>query len=98
MKILKLVRTCLARPAAWEGIDEQNQIIYIRYRWGQMTMRQGSPNEEFDIARMPLVFNESIGDNFDGLIDYADMKKEIESKTDFTLPENEEEQKDELKT
>jgi len=40
-KIKTLVKTCLAAPSQWEGIDLEERPIYIRYRWDVLSVRIG---------------------------------------------------------
>lgn len=40
-KIIKLRKTCFAAPSQWEGVDSEEYPIYIRYRWGKLSVRIG---------------------------------------------------------
>jgi len=67
IKVNKMVNTCVACPSQWKGITNDNQDIYIRYRWGHLS-----------ICFMPSgkqIFDLDYGDDLDGFIEYATLKK-----------------------
>lgn len=39
--IKSIVRTCAASPSQWEGFTVDDRPIYIRYRWGELSVRLG---------------------------------------------------------
>jgi len=41
-KITSLVQTHIADPTEWEGIDGSGNPIYIRYKWGYLSIRKGT--------------------------------------------------------
>lgn len=41
MKIIKLVRTCIACPSQWDAMLDDDRPVYIRYRWGYCSVRVG---------------------------------------------------------
>lgn len=41
MIITDLRKTCAASPAQWEAKTPDGQFVYIRYRWGVLTMGVG---------------------------------------------------------
>jgi hypothetical protein len=67
MKITKLGHTCLASPSQWEGEFEDGTPVYIRYRWGYLSVSQGVSGRE--------LLGKQVGDTLDGYIDLADVLK-----------------------
>lgn len=76
VKVKKVVKTCEACPAQWEGITDDNRQVYMRYRWGCLSIRIGSQG---DMSEFAAVHGEEIlcvehGDDFDGMLDYSELK------------------------
>jgi hypothetical protein len=75
-KILELEKTCSACPTQYEGFiltHKGKRPIYIRYRWGYLSMRVGDINANFEDAIFGFEFyGEQIGDYLDGLL-YDDI-------------------------
>ena len=61
--IKHLRQTCLACPSQWSGISVNNETVYIRYRWGCLTVS----------VEDKLYFSSRIGDLFDGVISLDDV-------------------------
>lgn len=36
--ITRIRNTCHACPSQWEGEDEQGRYVYVRYRWGHLSV------------------------------------------------------------
>ena len=82
MKIKSLKCTCSACPSQWEGLTERNESLYIRYRWGQLTIQLSEPDGTIKDAVNTgrVLYSKQIGDGFEGIIDLEEvmeiMKKE----------------------
>lgn len=69
MKILNLVQTCKFCPSQWEFVTDDNRPVYVRYRWGYLSVRIGQPDENIQNAVGGTeIYGERIGDSFDGYI------------------------------
>lgn len=93
MKIVEITRTCIACPSQWEGVTEDNRWVYIRYRWGKLRANIGkidSAGSDWTFDDTKHVFTLELGDSFDGLLEYSELKKILEEKFHWTLPEKEE--------
>ena len=55
--------TCFACPSQWEGITDDDQEVYIRYRWGHLSVRVSGTK----------IFSRQIGNEYDGVLDTTDM-------------------------
>lgn len=51
--IIKLTRTCIACPSQWEGETSHGAAVYIRFRWGELTVHVG-PSIDEAIDRPPV--------------------------------------------
>jgi hypothetical protein len=38
MKVTDVVQTCEACPSQWDAKTEDGKYVYIRYRWGSLTV------------------------------------------------------------
>lgn len=73
--ITKLEKTCAACPSQWEGETLEGDYIYIRYRWGYLSVTLDS--EE--------VFGEEIGEDMDGIMDFYELEEATKEKITFEL-------------
>lgn len=82
MKIKSLKCTCSACPSQWEGLTERNEALYIRYRWGRLTIQLSEQDGTIRDAIISgrILYQKQIGDEFGGVIDIEEvmeiMKKE----------------------
>jgi len=74
MNIIKLIETCSACPTQYEGLTDNGKIVYIRYRWGCLTVGVGETLKE---ALVNTILYKHIGDEFDGFISLENLKKEL---------------------
>jgi hypothetical protein len=72
--IKELARTCYACPSQWEGRLADDRPLYIRYRWGQLSVHIGPPGADIDtaVAADPW-FDEAVGD--EGLSGFIDLEE-----------------------
>lgn len=71
VKIVKLECTCQACPTQYEAKLEDGRLVYLRYRWGYLSIR-ASPCETdniHDAISGEEVLGESRGDDFHGSMD-----------------------------
>jgi len=61
VKIAEIEQTCFAYPSSWSGTTIDNKNIYIRYRWGYLSVKVGG--EE--------IFGITYGGELDGMIDLS---------------------------
>lgn len=68
MKVIaELDMTCGACPAQWEGRTTDDEYVYIRYRYGILSL---------DIAH-ETVYNEAVGGPMDGAMSWDDMFRHL---------------------
>ena len=74
MVIRNIVKTSYACPSQWEGMLSNNIPVYIRYRWGCLSIMIGkkSKNINRDIYSAVWgreIYSKKLGDEYDGIID-----------------------------
>ncbi len=78
MEVKTIKQTCLACPSQWEGELQDSQPIYIRYRWGTLTVSVGKVGDLFDnLLSWKVVYKDQIGEQFDGVISWEEVEKII---------------------
>ena len=68
--------TCGACPSQWEGHTEDHRQVYIRYRWGYLSVYVSAPHDTSEYA---AVYGEEVlgidyGDEFDGCMGYETLR------------------------
>ena len=66
--VKELSQTCAASPAQWEGVDREGNSIYVRYRWGYLSIEKNG--EE--------IFGAQLGHRLDGRLSYDELKRATE--------------------
>lgn len=72
--VQNLERTCYACPSQWEGTTMENEPVYVRYRWGHLTVQIGSPGE-IGAYSSPVVFQRNYGDELDGVLNEQELEE-----------------------
>lgn len=87
-KVIQLAQTCGASPSQWEGITDNSEQVYIRYRWGILTVNLGAPNDtsEFAGVKGKLIFRCEHGDAMDGYMDTREMSALVSDILKFATP------------
>lgn len=82
IKISEIVQTCEACPSQWEGTLEDGRAIYIRYRWGGLSVRLSeTPTDEImDAVKGEEIFGEDIGEPLDGTIELTRVYEILQEK------------------
>jgi hypothetical protein len=78
MLVMKEIeQTCAACPAQWEGLTADDRIVYIRFRWGILSVRIGSPGDKSEFAgvRGKEILRKQLGDEYLGFLEYDDLVK-----------------------
>jgi len=70
MKLENVEQTCFAVPSQWEADTDNGLKVYIRYRHGNFTVGIG---ETVDDAVGNTIYQESIGDGLDGVMETSKM-------------------------
>lgn len=77
VQVVEIRKTCYACPAQWEGKTADGRWVYVRYRWGYLSVSVGDTlDEAVDLTRSGKVLYETrTGDSFNGYMDYAELRK-----------------------
>jgi len=76
IKIVEAVMTCFACPSQWNAITDKNEPIYVRYRWGYLSIRIGPPDGDmWDAVGGEEIFGKQLGDGFDGYLTYKELQE-----------------------
>ena len=77
LKELKNTGSCC--PSQWEAITDKNEFIYIRYRFGRLTIHMSEPNGDLSdaINNGIRVLEKSIGNGLDGSLNEGELIKII---------------------
>jgi len=68
----KLIQTCEGCPSQWEGYTDKNEPVYIRYRWGYLSV-------EIDDKE---IFGKNIDAEFDGILSFEELKQKLKGRLD----------------
>jgi hypothetical protein len=77
IKITRVVHTCGACPSQWDAWTDDNKYVYIRYRWGHLSVSYDVFGEN--------IFNKDIGGEFDGSMGFGELKKHTAGIIDWDL-------------
>jgi hypothetical protein len=85
-EVYDLRRTCIACPSQWEGRINDHGSIYIRYRWGTLTVRL-SMTDANAVGVDTCFFEDDrgrrTGDRLGGYMDTGEMRKSLEGVCHF---------------
>ena len=72
--IVELKQTCKAAPSQWEGRLADDRPLYIRYRWGELTVSVGPPGSALDAAvGGDRLFEGDVGEKLGSQLDIEDV-------------------------
>jgi len=73
-KVKQLEQTSSEYPSQWQGHLEDGRMFYIRYRWGNFTVRVSvaPTNDLDDVFIPPPIYQEQIGKD-DGILEQDEM-------------------------
>jgi len=76
VEVEEIRQTCTACPSQWEGRTTDERPIYIRYRWGVLSVRLGPPGGDLPSAvdGPELYCSEECGDG-NGVIELDEVCK-----------------------
>lgn len=74
MRIKDLVKTCEASPSQWEAYTENGRPVYIRYRWGHLSIRLGLIGGSItDAVAGKEIFGAQLADDLHGVIEWDEV-------------------------
>lgn len=85
LKVKALIKTCPAFPSQWEGVLEDGRAVYIRYRWGRLTVSAGKSVEDAIVNYDGNILAIDVGGPIDGTMGERELK--IHTKGVLIFPE-----------
>ena len=64
IKVKELTQTCSVCPSQWEGTLTNGEELYIKYRYGYLSIRVNGTE----------IWGDQLGDNLDGVLSQKKMK------------------------
>ena len=85
--VTELDHTCTACPSQWEGKTDDDRQVYVRYRWGRLSIKLGKIDDdsEFAGASGQEIYGVQIGDELHGYLPYADLVRYTRGIVQFQL-------------
>ena len=80
MRKAKLIQTCDACPSQWEGYTDKHEPVYIRYRWGYLSVSIGKVNQSIEEIYQNESFGWQIGAGFAGFLSFEELKQKLEGR------------------
>ncbi len=86
MEISDLIQTCGACPSQWECKTSNNRLMYVRYRWGSLSVSLSPVGSEdvMEAVSGKEIFYDKIGSAMSGDIEWEEVWDKIKD-----LDENE---------
>lgn len=85
LRVVALKKTSLACPSQWEGTLEDGRAIYVRFRWGELSVGVGNHvdgavrNATSDDA----FYADPVSGGLDGYMDFEELKAHLHGLLDF---------------
>jgi hypothetical protein len=73
-RVSKLTQTCEQNPAQWEGRTVDGLFIYVRYRWGWLSIGSGATAAEA-VENDNNLFEKQLGNKLDGVLEYEKLRE-----------------------
>ncbi len=68
-----LIRTCNGCPTQWKGETGDGRYVYVRYRWGTLSIGIGLSEAE-SIEHSGTLFEKQLGDSLDGSLELEQLR------------------------
>lgn len=82
IEINELEQTCQACPAQWEFYTFDNRPVYVRYRWGFLSVSVGKQCGALpDAIDGTVIIGKELGNSMDGFIEWEQVKEELNKLT-----------------
>ena len=78
-----MTETCPACPAQWDGRTDDGKRVYVRYRWGWLSVRVGEGDDLYAAVNGEEVFAKECGEEYDGFMTLEEL---IEHTPDIQWP------------
>ena len=82
VRVSNIAQKCTGHPTQWEGSMDDGQHIYVRYRWGCLSIGTGKTIEEA-VRNSNNLFEKQLGDKRDGKLEYAQLREATKGLVDW---------------
>ena len=79
ISISELVPLCRGCPSDWETTDHLDRYVYIRFRWGRLTVEIGKTETTTE-----RIYSEQVSDEYDGFMEVETMIEHTKDVIDWT--------------
>ena len=75
--VATVTQTCCACPNTYSGITTEGDTIFVRYRWGHLSIRfqAAGVDDASDGSTGNSIFELDHGEQFDGFLDYHELRR-----------------------
>ena len=84
-RVSQLIQICKASPSQWEGLTDDGQFIYVRYRWGCLSIGSGKTMDDA-VENANNLFEKSLGHKRDGRLEFDKLREATEGIIDWPDP------------
>jgi len=83
--VTSLKKTCIACPSQWEGTLDDGRVLYVRFRWGELTAGLGERLEDAvkNSRSEDTLLLEHVGDGLDGFMKSEEMRGHLHGLLEF---------------
>lgn len=74
IRISTVNQTCERNPSQWEAVTEDGIHIYVRYRWGCLSIGSGKTMDDA-VENKNNLFERPLGDRLDGWLEYDKLRE-----------------------
>lgn len=78
IRLSDLTKTCDSCPAQWEGVAVDGRPVYVRYRWGGLTISIAEVGD--DPVGGQTLASLDIGDGLDGVLSERQLQEAVNSR------------------
>ena len=82
--LTQLERTCCACPSQWEGLTDDGNYVYIRYRGGRLRADVAKTRFQWAKGVKIQLFGQVVGEPLDGYMTDEEMKVALRGVLDFS--------------
>lgn len=72
--ISRIERTCYACPAQWDAWTDEGDYVYIRYRWGWLSVEISGDEREWEEDKHTILLEGEFGHQMSGFMSYDELR------------------------
>lgn len=83
--LASLEKTTYACPTQYEGKLVDGRVVYMRYRWGKLSVRVAGQEADLFTSKDTVIYCETIGEEMAGVLDNEELIEKLSHLFDFGL-------------